>query len=85
MSAGSRVFDVPELAEMIFLELSTRDILFAKNLTRTTQNVITGSRKLRRALWLTIENPGHKPLGFLPKLQICADNLSKSTLIPISF
>ena len=49
--AGKTVAGVPELVEMILLQLPVKDVLLAQRVDRTWQGVITGSPKLQQALF----------------------------------
>lgn len=50
-SAVSRVFNTPELAEAIFLNLPVQDVLIIQRVAKPWYDTIKGSKKLQRSLF----------------------------------
>ncbi|KAK4614102.1 hypothetical protein CLAFUW4_09542 [Fulvia fulva] len=50
--AGETVAAIPELVEMILLQLPLQDVMLAQRVDRTFRDVIGGSSKLQQALFL---------------------------------
>ncbi|KAI7180869.1 hypothetical protein KC316_g1801 [Hortaea werneckii] len=48
---ATKVFGIPELAEMILLNLPMKDLLFAQLICKDIENVIDSSKSIQRALF----------------------------------
>lgn len=55
--ARSKVFQVPELLEMILSHLPQKDLFVAQRVNRTFYHTIADSKKLQRKLFCTIDSP----------------------------
>ncbi|SMR58035.1 unnamed protein product [Zymoseptoria tritici ST99CH_3D1] len=75
LPAGYRIFHVPELLELIFMELPALDVLRARRLSHHSRTVIANSKGLRRIIFLerqelrfaaSIASPSLKLVRFNP-------------------
>ncbi|KAK4494888.1 hypothetical protein PRZ48_014244 [Zasmidium cellare] len=51
-ASAMKVFEIPELFEMILLEVDTKTLLLSQRAHSIFKNTINSSKKLQRALWL---------------------------------